>query len=835
MDCMKKTITVLILPLLFAGKGNAGNPEPLLPEPNAYQVVFQDEFEEAGLDWNVWGSDDAVKTSASGQKVGRWKENAVLADGLLRLMVRKGNRTDSEWTAAYVWVRKLFGPNTYYESRFRVTAATGVNNAFWTAVQTASDESSRAYKNRYEIDVVEAKVLNGGTGITGHLAWHDWKTYSYAGVDIAQGISNTYNTTDFQTWGLWVGEDHFIIYCDGVEQWRGSTHPTYINQWNTGVGKLAVWHNDEEKRAYGKWGQDDWSYLGGMNGDDMNICFSTMPWETSNSLLKDNADGASMDIDYLRIYKKKKDLVAEPVQTIETPVSENAISLAEPLDMGADRNYYFSFLANRPYNSTISCTLRSGGQSKISLAIGEDNELVLSDGTSQVSTAIAYPASSGPRTYFESGKKYLIVGRVTASSTARDIISIRTFETGDSIPEREPFLYRNVDDAGNTSITNEWDINKKVQESSVIDELFLSDDAGACDFSALTFGNTYASVTAAYLNKPLAYLSGQTKSTAERRIFLDCKGKFPFSVVYTDGREVYTVAGIDQSPYTFTVNPDQVSTYTLVSATDGDGNSAVTGGSATFFVNDDDYATLRPVFDTYLTEGTSANPHAASELLVTGKTGAAQESYLVYDIPENLVRTDHASSVFYYTSKSVISPVKIELLGTSSLVDAATVWNTAPAADRWEVLGSMVLGGTSGYYINFDVTPFCNRLLASGERSFTLKLKYGLGDEDALIKFKPGHNTSSSVPSFLSLKKGLNSGIGEHEVTATPRVSFHQESREINIYPAVGCSRILLCDVTGRLIQESAYPSLVVPGHYSGVAIVHFVFSGRTFARKLII
>jgi len=233
-------------------------------------------------------------------------------------MVKKGNRTDSEWTAEYVWVKQLFGPNTYYESRFRLTNATGVNNAFWTAVQTVADKTTRSFKNRYEIDVVEAKRLNASNSITGHLAWHDWKTYSYSNsVDIAQGISKTYNTIDFQTWGLWVGEDNFIIYCDGVEQWRGTTHPTYTNQWKTGIGKLPTWPTQEEKRAYGKWGQSDWNYMGGMNGDEMNICLSTMPWSSSNSVLSDAANNTSMDIDFIRIYKQKSDLVTTPIQLLK--------------------------------------------------------------------------------------------------------------------------------------------------------------------------------------------------------------------------------------------------------------------------------------------------------------------------------------------------------------------------------------------------------------------------------------------------------------------------------------------------------------------------------------
>jgi len=828
-------ITILLCILPLTGGVQGSSVQPLLSNPTDYQLVFQDEFDGSALDWNVWGSDDAIKTSASGQTVGRWKDNAVLADGLLKLMVYKGNRIDSEWTAGFVWVKETFGPNTYYESRFRVTTATGVNNAFWTTVQTVTDANTRNYKNRYEIDVVEAKVLNASSSITGHLAWHDWKTYSYAGVDIAQGISKTYNTISFQTWGLWVGEDNFIIYCDGVEQWRGTTHSTYTNQWNTGVGKLPSWPTNEEKRAYGKWGQSDWRYMGGMNGDDMNIAFSTMPWSVSNSTLKDDAHGTSMDIEYMRIYKKKNDLITTPVQQIATPLSSQSIALTQPFNLNADRNYYFSFIAERPYNSNIACAFKSNNQTEISLKISKDNELILLDNDSEVSTAVAYPAASTAETYFGTGRKYLIVGRITASSTANDIVSIRSFELGKSVPVREPFLYRNIDSQGNTSVTNEWHINKKLNSNVAIDAIVLQDDALQSEFTTLTFGDTYAAVVAPFLSKPVVYLYGETKSVAEKRIYLTLEGKFPFSVTYTDGKEDFSVNNITQSPYTFTVNPSGVSQYKIVAATDGDGVPAMVGGSANFYVADANFYNLRPVFDTYLTEGTSTNPHTASDLFVTNKTGAAQESFLVFQLPEDLDTTGRANAVFYYTSKSVTSATKIELLGISSVIDATTTWNTIPAANQWEALGSAVLGGTAGFYINFDITPFCNDRLKNNQRQFTLKLKQTIGDVNAVTKFKPGHNTSSSVPSYIVVQKDISSGIDDEVLTSVPKICFHASSRQVLNCSGLIISRVMLYNTAGQLIAQSEGLPFDVSVSYSGLSIAYIVTPDRVFIQKLMI
>jgi len=79
----KKSIFFLMLICALSLTGRA-QVSPLLSNAGDYQLVFQDEFNGNVLDWNIWGSDDAVKTSASGETVGRWKENAVLADGLLK-------------------------------------------------------------------------------------------------------------------------------------------------------------------------------------------------------------------------------------------------------------------------------------------------------------------------------------------------------------------------------------------------------------------------------------------------------------------------------------------------------------------------------------------------------------------------------------------------------------------------------------------------------------------------------------------------------------------------------------------------------------------------------
>ncbi|MDR1810278.1 MAG: hypothetical protein LBR34_07740 [Prevotella sp.] len=826
-------ITVALLSSPIAGRGQANSPAPTsIPSPEDYQLVFQDEFEGNALDWSVWESADKISSSASGEVVGRWKENTVLANGLLKLMNYKGNRADSEWTAASVWVKEKFGPNTYYEARFKVTDATGVNNAFWMAVP-GSDAETRNYKNRYEIDIVEAKKLNAG-GITCHLAWHDWKTYGYTnGVDIAQGITKTYSSTDFQTWGLWVGEDHFIIYHEGTELWRGTTHPTYTDQWDTGVGKLPQWYPDEEKRAYGKWGQDDWSYTGGMNGDDMNIMFSTMPWGVSSSTLTGEAHNSSMDVDWLRVYKRKSDLNKTPEQLSETVQLNRPSAILHPVDLDTTQNRYFSFLVERPHNNDLTVALNADNQTEISLKITKNNELQLFDGLNTASTATAYPASTEVKTYFESGRKYLIAGRITASSTAKDIISVRSFELGRAIPEREPVFYRNIDDTGNTSITNEWHINKKIDSNKTINAFVFSDESGQAQFGNLMLGNTWASVTAAYANAPKAYIYGQTKSTTERRLYFELEGKFPFSVTYSDGKQNFTADNITASPHTFLIYPDAISQYTIVSAADADATPAIVGGNANFYVEDARFFTLRPSFDTCLTEGSDDNPHTAADLFTASKTGAALESFFVYDFPEGLDKTGRAAALFYVTSKSSAESVKIELLGSSEKVDSNTTWNTAPI--QWEVLDSKVLGNLSACYIDFDVTAFCNTLLNGNNSFFTLKLRQVQGDENVLVKYKPGHNTTSSVPSFWVLDKTGGSGTESRPAMQTPVLRYDASSRRLLACAGTEAANVSLYNMAGLSIIRNAPLPYTLPCDYAGPVIAQINTPEGTYRQKLII
>jgi len=118
-----------------------------------WHLVWQDEFdyENEGLDRN-WES----QNGPSGHILcSRWRENAVVADGLLYLINKKEQRGGQEWTSGNLWTRRTF-PYGYFECRYRYAAAHGTNNSFWLMTRGAAPARGK----RFEIDINEGHYPN---------------------------------------------------------------------------------------------------------------------------------------------------------------------------------------------------------------------------------------------------------------------------------------------------------------------------------------------------------------------------------------------------------------------------------------------------------------------------------------------------------------------------------------------------------------------------------------------------------------------------------------------------------------------------------------------------
>lgn len=193
----------------------------------------------------------------------RWRENAVITNGLLRLVARKEKRGGQEWTAGNIWTREMFQYG-YFECRYRYAAAAGLNNSFWL-MPAGTNQIARG--KFFEIDVNEghypnkisnnihnhsdARVVNGKRT---HPTLP--RTFTYKDQNFAR---------DFQVHGLEWTEKELVFYLNGREIRRLKNDFCF--------SPASVW-----------------------------LSLAVIPWAGQ---ITDAIDGTAMEVDYVRIYRKK--------------------------------------------------------------------------------------------------------------------------------------------------------------------------------------------------------------------------------------------------------------------------------------------------------------------------------------------------------------------------------------------------------------------------------------------------------------------------------------------------------------------------------------------------
>ncbi len=95
-----------------------------------WKLIWQDEFDYSDKELDKkWisqnGPTEHVLVACS-----RWRENAVVQNGILELVIKKETRGGQDWTAGNVWTKKTFGYG-YFEARYKYAAAPATNNSFW--------------------------------------------------------------------------------------------------------------------------------------------------------------------------------------------------------------------------------------------------------------------------------------------------------------------------------------------------------------------------------------------------------------------------------------------------------------------------------------------------------------------------------------------------------------------------------------------------------------------------------------------------------------------------------------------------------------------------------
>ncbi|WP_158966813.1 family 16 glycosylhydrolase [Paraglaciecola sp. L3A3] len=120
-----------------------------------WNLLWNDEFDYANeqLEEN-WisqnGPTEHVLVASS-----RWRENAVVENGELKLITKKETRAGQDWTSGNVWTKQNFGYG-YFEARYKYAAAPATNNSFWLWPKHGSPEGEK----QCEVDINEGHFPN---------------------------------------------------------------------------------------------------------------------------------------------------------------------------------------------------------------------------------------------------------------------------------------------------------------------------------------------------------------------------------------------------------------------------------------------------------------------------------------------------------------------------------------------------------------------------------------------------------------------------------------------------------------------------------------------------
>jgi beta-glucanase (GH16 family) len=224
------------------------------PPPGTDWVpTFFDEFNGTALDGNAWTSG---RPSPREEPTSEEARETLLSDGILHLVTRHHERSAREWTTASVSPRKFRQRYGYAEIRLRFARTTGINNL----VMLTTEASPHAPLT--EIVIVEGRYPSGiaikMTGAGGHL----------------EPLSNFTSATDFSAgyhvFGLsWLpdgkGSTHLVWYLDGALIYQADC--AACNQ------SMRLW-----------------------------IGTHVTTWAGPFAPV---ADGASMDVDYVRVYQDR--------------------------------------------------------------------------------------------------------------------------------------------------------------------------------------------------------------------------------------------------------------------------------------------------------------------------------------------------------------------------------------------------------------------------------------------------------------------------------------------------------------------------------------------------
>ena len=194
-----------------AGGATTSTSVPSVCAEKGWKLLWSDEFDYADSKLEEkWVSENASPTHIL---CSRWRENAVVTNGMLRLCNRKESRGGKEWTSASVWTKARFKYG-YFECRYRYAAATGTNNSFWfVTLPHGKDEG-------FEIDVNEGHYpskINTNIHDYRKVFFKDGKKKHKVNPKALNLGRSVDLSKEFHVYGFLWTPDELVFYFDGKE------------------------------------------------------------------------------------------------------------------------------------------------------------------------------------------------------------------------------------------------------------------------------------------------------------------------------------------------------------------------------------------------------------------------------------------------------------------------------------------------------------------------------------------------------------------------------------------------------------------------------------------
>lgn len=226
------------------------------PVDKKWALTFKDDFNGASLNFDVWESQNSPSNNLLSS---RWKENNVVEDGILKMVIKKEQRGGQQWTSSHIWVKpKVFAQTYgYWEARYRYAKTPGLNQAWWLY----GVHDYILGPKSFEIDINEGhypQYIN--------MTLHPGKNEKGENEQFTKRYeTNEDLSADFHVYGLEWNEKELIYYFDGKIVDRKPVYNAHL---------------------------------------PTSPRFSTAVINWAGPV-QDSMDGKSMDVDWIRVYARK--------------------------------------------------------------------------------------------------------------------------------------------------------------------------------------------------------------------------------------------------------------------------------------------------------------------------------------------------------------------------------------------------------------------------------------------------------------------------------------------------------------------------------------------------